>query len=86
MSPTEFVKYPMQECQDETINEDFRMLHNDIVNTIIQFCVGHNIVIDEFYLNADCLEESIKAGSWQPCTDSCFQFDKDSEKPFLISL
>lgn len=90
MSQTDInTKYYGQQCQDETINQDFRTLHHEVVNTIIQFCVKHNIVIDSFSLNADCLESSIKVGSWQPCTDSCLRFNKDTianEKPFLISL
>ena len=78
--PEDNRKYPMQQCQDDAINEDFRQLHHDVVNTIIQFCVKHNILIDDFNLNADCLEDSIKAGSWQACTDSCLQFNKDSQE------
>lgn len=84
-------KYPFQQCQDENINKDFRILHHDIVNMVIQFCLKHNITIDEFGLTADGLGGSIKSGSWQACTDSCFTFDKFSqeykkEEPFLISL
>lgn len=84
-------KYPFQQCQDENINKDFRILHHDIVNMVIQFCLKHNIIIDEFGLTADEVGGSIKSGSWQACTDSCFTFDKFSqehkkEEPFLISL
>ena len=77
--PEDKRKYPGQQCQDETINADFRALHHDIVNTIIQFCVKHNIVIDDFNLHADGLDGSIREGSWQSCTDSCLCFRKFSE-------
>ncbi|MBR6907804.1 hypothetical protein IKN40_04890 [bacterium] len=69
-------KYYGQQCQDELINIAFRHLHENLVNEIIGFCRAYGITIDEFYLNADCLKDSIKAGSWQPCTDSCLKFDK----------
>ena len=73
-------KYPMQQCQDDAINDDFRALHHDIVNTIIQFCVKHNIVIDEFNLHADGLEDSIKHGEWCASTDSSFRMDESLER------
>lgn len=69
-------KYYGQQCQDDKINEDFRIFHKNLVNQVIQFCIQHNITIDEFSLKADCLEESIKYGSWQACTDSSFEFSK----------
>lgn len=74
------IKYHGQQCQDDLINQKFRILHTQIVNTIIQFCKENDILIDEFHLNADCLEDSIKIGSWQPCTDSCFEFDKFTDE------
>lgn len=78
--PEDNRKYPMQQCQDDLLNQKFRVLHKQIVNAIIQFCKENDIIIDEFHLNADCLEESIKAGSWQSCTDSCLRFDKFTEE------
>ena len=78
--PEDNRKYPMQHCQDDTINKDFRQLHHDIVNTIIQFCAKHNIIIDEFNLYADGLEDSIKHGQWCPSTDSCFRMDESLER------
>ena len=69
-------KYPFQQCQDDKINKDFRKLHKDIVNQVINFCKVHNIEIDEFHLNADGLSGSIPYGEWQACTDSCLVFDK----------
>jgi hypothetical protein len=84
------LKYSYQQCQDDLLNQKFRVLHKQIVNAIIQFCKENDIMIDEIHLNADCLEDSIKAGSWQSCTDSCFRLDKtyygNVEKPYLISL
>ena len=78
--PEDNRKYPMQHCQDDTINEDFGRLHHDIVNTIIQFCTKHNIIIDEFNLYADGLEDSIKHGQWCPSTDSCFRMDESLKR------
>ena len=82
----EVKKYYGQQCQDEKINIAFRNLHKNLVNEIIGFCKAWGISIDEIHLNADCLEDSIKAGSWQPCTDSCFileKFSDDYKKAFL---
>ena len=78
--PEDNRKYPFQQCQDEHLNDEFRMLHKNLVNMVINFCNIHNITIDEFHLNADELSESIKYGSWQACTDSCLTFDKFSEE------
>ena len=69
-------KFPGQQCQDDLINQKFRELHKNVVDIIIHFCKENNIIINEFHLNADTLEDSIKAGSWQSCTDSCLIFDK----------
>lgn len=73
-------KYYGQQCQDEKINNAFRNLHKNIVDEIIGFCNAYGISIDEFHISADCLEGSIKAGSWQPCTDSSLRFDKFSQE------
>ena len=79
-------KFYGQQCQDEELTKEFRHFHEVLVNQIINFCNLHNILIDEFHFNADCLEDSIKAKSWQPCTDSCFtleKFSEDYKKAFL---
>ena len=52
--PEDNRKYPMQQCQDDLLNQKFRVLHKQIVNAIIQFCKENDIVIDKFQLNADC--------------------------------
>ena len=72
-------KFYMQQCQDEQLTNEFRKFHEFLVNQVIDFCKTHNITIDEFHLNADSLEDSIKAGSWQSCTDSCLSFEKFTE-------
>lgn len=72
-------KYFGQQCQDDTINKEFRELHKSIIDQIIQFCNKHNISIDEIHLNADGLEGSIPYGSWQACTDSYFGLNKFTE-------
>ena len=73
-------QFPGQQCQDPGLNERFRALHQELVNRVIAFCVQNNVVIDEFNLNADMLEWSIKTGSWQCCTDSSLVFDKQTEE------
>lgn len=72
-------KFYMQQCQDEELTKKFRAFHEELVNKVISFCKDNNILIDEFHLNADALEDSIKFGSWQSCTDSCLSFEKFTE-------
>lgn len=78
--PEDNRKYPSQQCQNDRINYKFRQLHKHIINDIITFCNAYHISIDEFHMNADCLEDSIKAGSWQSCTDSCLSFEKFTDE------
>lgn len=78
--PEDNRKYPMQKCQDDLVNQKFRVLHKQIVNAVIQFCKENNIMIDEFNLYADGLEDSIKHGQWCPSTDSCFRMDESLER------
>ena len=78
--PEDTRKYPGQQCQDENLNTAFRILHERLVNEVIEFCKDWHVLIDEFHLNADCLEESIRSGSWQPCTDSSLRFEKYSQE------
>lgn len=68
-----------QECQNAEITKKFRELHVKIVNEEISFCKDNSVIVDEFYLHADGLDESIKFGSWQPATDSQFELLKDAE-------
>lgn len=78
--PEDNRKYPGQKCQEENLNKAFRELHTKLLNEIIDFCKEWHISIDEIHLNADSLEESIKAGTWQACTDSCLRFDKFTQE------
>ena len=82
-------KFILQECQDEALNKKFGELHLKLVNEVISFCKENNIVVEEFFLHADCLDESIKFGEWHPSTDSVFELyslGKDNEKEtFLFS-
>ena len=78
--PEDNRKYPGQKCQEPELNFAFRSLHQNIINQIINFCQNWHIYIDEIHLNADCLEGSIKAGSWQACTDSGFSLMKYSDE------
>ena len=82
-------KYTTHECQDEDINRKFRDLHLKVVNEIISFCKENNFTVDELFLHADGLAESIKNGEWHPYTDSQFELLKDVEgrdkQTFLFS-
>lgn len=78
--PDDNRKYPGQQCQNDRINYKFRQLHKHIINDIITFCKAYGITIDEFHMNADGLEDSIKAGSWQACTDSYLSFEKFTDE------
>lgn len=76
---SESKKYYGQQCQDEKITEDFRNLHREIVNKIIQFCNDHNITIDEVSMKIYDINESIPYHSWQAPTDSSLTFMKFSD-------
>ena len=78
--PEDNRKYPGQKCQEPELNTAFRILHERLVNEVIEFCKDWHVLIDEFHLNADCLEESIRSGSWQACKDSCLRFDKFTQE------
>ena len=65
-----------QQCEDIESNKKFRAFHLKVVNEIISFCKENDFNIDEFYLHADGLSESIKAGRWVPATDSQFELRK----------
>ena len=68
--------WPFQQCMDPELNKKFRAFHVKVVNEIISFCKENGITVDELYLHADCLSESIKAGEWVPETDSQFELRK----------
>ena len=78
--PEDTRKYPGQQCQEPELNFAFRNLHKNIINQIINFCQNWHIYIDEINLNADGLQDSIKAGSWQACTDSLLRFERYSQE------
>ena len=82
-------KYTTHECQDEDINRKFRDLHLKVVNEIISFCKKNNFTVDELFLHADGLAESIKNGEWHPYTDSQFELLNEIEgrdkQTFLFS-
>ena len=78
--PKDERKYPGQQCQSDSLNEKFRILHKFLVDTVIKFCVENHITIDEFRLSADMLEHSIKSGQWEACTDSGLTFEKYSDE------
>lgn len=82
-------KFFTHECQDEDINRKFRDLHLKVVNEIISFCKENNFIVDELFLHADGLAESIKNGEWHPYTDSQFELLNEIEgrdkQTFLFS-
>ena len=86
--PEDNSKYPMQSCQDDEITKSFRGLHVDIVNMIISWCKEHNVMIDEFHLNADGVRYSIPHGEWTSSTDSALTFydDNNTDKAVLLSM
>ena len=86
-------EYPLQIIQDKETTKAFRELHTKLVNEVIAFCKEHNVDANEFWLHADCIDISAEAGSWQACTDSCFEMYKydyneprDVQRPLLFSL
>lgn len=72
--------FPSQSCQDPKLTEKFRAFHQKLVEQVIAFCVENNLSIDEFYLEADCLSESIPQGKWTSATDSRFIFKKFTDE------
>ena len=68
--------YKLQQCQDDSLNQSFHKLHEDLVNKIIFWCNTNNVEIDDFYLSGDGLIDSIKYGKWSPSTDSSLTFNK----------
>ena len=94
--PEDNRKYPGQQCQNDKINKAFREFHEKIVSEIILVCKKWNITIDEAFLHADGLKDSIKFEYWKPGTDSILRFDKfnngknntinGDQEPFLVNL
>ena len=74
------MKYVGQQCQDDLLNQKFRVLHHQIVNAVIQFCKENDITTDEFHLSADGVDSSIPYGEWESCTDSCFTLEKFTDE------
>lgn len=76
MKETKESKYPLQQCQDDNLTQEFRQFHEEIVNMIADFCYYHDIEIDEFHLSGDDFSESCKNGKWMSSCDSSLEFDK----------
>jgi len=74
--------FPCQKCQDEQLTYSFRRLHVEVVNLIIKWCKDNNVNIDEFYLDADGLKDSIPTGEWQACTDSGFSMQSVPDEEY----
>ena len=62
-----------QKCKDKEVTKEFRELHKQIVNLVVDFCKKHNIEVDDFEVYTDGLLSSIDYGSWHPGTDSSFR-------------
>ena len=80
-------KYPWQTCQDEELDKKFCELHHTLVEEIISFCLGNNLMIDDVHLDIDGLRDSIMLGEWTAATDSSmtmYRFDK--EHPYKQNL
>ena len=66
--------------RDTELHEAFSMLHEEIVDKVIQFCKEHNLTdVDEFSVHADGIQGSIEFGRWCPCTDSSMRIIKATE-------
>ena len=85
--------FPLQECQDPELNRKFKDFHHRLVDEIITFLKENNISVSEFYLHADGLEGSIKAGKWLPETDSQCELSvlpediwNEDKKTFMFSM
>lgn len=72
-------KYYGQQCQDDQLTKEFRELHTELVDKIIEFCNEHNIMIDEVSMKIYNIDESIPYSSWQSPTDSSLTFMKFSD-------
>lgn len=80
-------KYPWQFCQDEYLNQKFCEFHQNLVNQIVDFCVEHNIEIDDVHLDIDGLRDSIRFGQWTAATDSSMtMYSFDEEHPYKQNL
>lgn len=65
----------------EKVKKEWAELHVELVNKVVRFCKEHGIEdVDEFWLSADMLSESIKYGEWCPMTDSPFELIKYKDK------
>lgn len=59
------------------IDLEWRELHNEFVQKIIDFCKKHNITeATDFGFGIDSLDESIEYGYWTPGTDSAMYLKK----------
>lgn len=80
------MKYYGQIEQDESLNNDFRQLHYDLIDKIAEFCKSHNIIIDKFQIVGDGFDESCKAGQWVGYSDSsfaCWQISEEYKDAFF---
>jgi hypothetical protein len=90
--PEEKKEFYGQVCQDPETTKKFREFHIELVDRVIRWCNENNVQIDDFYLHADGVRESIPYASWQPCTDSGLEMyrreelDKEDPEPYLFSM
>lgn len=68
-----------------------RQTHNfarELQERLVQCCIDYineidNKDIDRVIFSADCLQESAKAGYWQPCTDSTCELQKNTDDGYI---
>ena len=70
-------------------NKEQSKLASDLQHRLVQCCIDYinetgNTEIYRVNFTADCLQESAKAGSWQPCTDSTCELE-DMHKTISFS-
>lgn len=62
------------------MEEKLSKLHQQLVNTIVEFCNDNNIEASSVQFGIDGLESSLEFGSWHPGTDSSFRIcDKNDD-------
>lgn len=80
-------KYSWQTCQDEELSKKFCILHDMLVEQIIEFCLENGIKIDDVHLDIDGLRDSIMFGQWTAATDSSMaMYSFDDEHPYRQNL
>lgn len=71
----------VQMLENEILKEDFKELHREIVQKIINFCQSHHIEPHGMNMTISDLASSVDEGVWVPATDSTFELYNHIEDP-----